>query len=227
MKIQKPISELVLDVLRRDGRVLDSFGWPWTSEAFYDGPLPAALAQEGVRNWRVESLQSIRVLRVPVAPHRGLPALLSIGRDDWPGREGPKTLVRQGPRRSTRSLGRFSRGRGSSPSPNALGGTPDPLPGRAGCPGPAATMPGNGHHRRLADHRRPRGIRPTASTSSSSGKGFQKKTAWPVRRESGASWPTGSSPCHPSTRSPISSTSTPYARPSTDSGISRFPHPRQ
>jgi hypothetical protein len=67
-KIKESISELVLDLLHRDGRVLDSFGWPWTSEAFHDGPLEQALAQEGIRIGRIEtkSRESIRVLRVPV-----------------------------------------------------------------------------------------------------------------------------------------------------------------
>jgi hypothetical protein len=61
------LSELVLDVLSRDGRVLDSFGWPWTGEAFYDGPLSPAMAQQGIRLGRIVSQQEeLRVLRVPV-----------------------------------------------------------------------------------------------------------------------------------------------------------------
>ena len=63
--ITGPISELVLDLLAGDGRVLDSFGWPWTGEAFYDGPLSRALVQEGIRPGRMESPQTVRVLRVP------------------------------------------------------------------------------------------------------------------------------------------------------------------
>lgn len=131
-EIEKPISELVLDVLRRDGRVLDSFGWPWTSEAFYDGPLPAALAQEGVRIGRVESLQSIRVLRVPVAPTAAFllfsQSVVTIGQG-----AKAKTLVRQG-------LALYSLPGPILPRPRLepfaqrLG--VDPLPGRADLPRP-------------------------------------------------------------------------------------------
>lgn len=68
MGIEKPISELVLEFLSSDGLVLDAFGWPWTSEAFHDGPIGAALAQEGSPVGRLESRQPIRILRVPLPP---------------------------------------------------------------------------------------------------------------------------------------------------------------
>jgi hypothetical protein len=64
-QITTPLSELVLNVLRRDGRVLDSFGWPWIAEAFYD--TPAKKQSRGVRVGRVASLQPLRLLRVPIA----------------------------------------------------------------------------------------------------------------------------------------------------------------
>jgi hypothetical protein len=94
-EIEKPISELVLEFLRRDGRVLDSFGWPWTSEAFYDRPLSTALAREGVRIGRLESRQPLRVLRVPVPPSAAFllfsQSVVTIG----PGLER-KTFIRKG-----------------------------------------------------------------------------------------------------------------------------------
>jgi hypothetical protein len=69
-QITVPMSELVLDVLGRDGRRLDSFGWPWTAEAFYDRPLrevvQGIVQYETLRVGRLESLQPLRVLRVPV-----------------------------------------------------------------------------------------------------------------------------------------------------------------
>ena len=55
-----PIQELVLDVLRRDGRVLASFGWPWLGEAF----LESALDQDLLRG-RVMVDQPLRILSVP------------------------------------------------------------------------------------------------------------------------------------------------------------------
>jgi hypothetical protein len=55
-----PLQELVLDVLRRDGRVLASFGWPWVGEAFVESPLEQALTRG-----RVAVLQPLRLLSVP------------------------------------------------------------------------------------------------------------------------------------------------------------------
>jgi hypothetical protein len=69
-QITEPISELVLDVLGPNGRRLDSFGWPWTGEAFYDRPLREVLrglvAYETIRVGRSRSNLTLRVLRVPV-----------------------------------------------------------------------------------------------------------------------------------------------------------------
>jgi IgA Peptidase M64 len=71
-QITVPMSELVLDVLRPDGRRLDSFGWPWTAEAFFDRPLgdviQGLVAYESIRIGRSESILPLRALRVPVAP---------------------------------------------------------------------------------------------------------------------------------------------------------------
>lgn len=55
-----PIQELVLDVLRLDGRVLASFGWPWLGEAFVE----SALDQDLLRG-RVMVDQPLRILSVP------------------------------------------------------------------------------------------------------------------------------------------------------------------
>ena len=75
--------------------MLDSFGWPWTSEAFYDGPLSTALAQEGIRIGRLESRQPIRILRVPVPRSAAFllfsQSVVTIGQGSQ-----PKTFIRKG-----------------------------------------------------------------------------------------------------------------------------------
>ncbi len=58
-KSDESVQELVLEILRRDGRVLAAFGWPWVGEAFVEAP-------EGqlVRG-RLSVVQPLRILSVP------------------------------------------------------------------------------------------------------------------------------------------------------------------
>lgn len=65
-QITGPYVELILDVLRLDGRVVDSFGWPWMTEAFFDRPVVIRFAaMETVTIGRVETPPALRVVRVP------------------------------------------------------------------------------------------------------------------------------------------------------------------
>lgn len=121
-------SELVLDVLGRNGRVLDSFGWPWTAEAFYDRPHDKG--NEGLPAGRIEVRQTLRILRVPVASSAAFllfsRSSLSLGKDSRKG-----TVTRGG-------LSLYSLLSGIRPGESALPRFPGfaiglgarPLPGR-------------------------------------------------------------------------------------------------
>jgi hypothetical protein len=63
-RLEEPLKELVLDVLGRDGSVLDSVGWPWIDEAFFERRPPTA--RDRSRGGRVKIFPAVRVLRIPV-----------------------------------------------------------------------------------------------------------------------------------------------------------------
>ncbi len=64
--VTKSLSELVLDLLGPDGRVLDSFGWPWTAEAFFDRPPTKEHKGKKAGRFRSPTAETLRLLRVPV-----------------------------------------------------------------------------------------------------------------------------------------------------------------
>jgi len=65
--LAEPMKELVLDVLGRDGSVLDSVGWPWIDDAHFDRWPPHA--RDGFRSGRVKIVPAVRVLRIPITQY--------------------------------------------------------------------------------------------------------------------------------------------------------------
>lgn len=124
----KPVAELVLDLLDLEGRVLESFAWPWATDAFFDRPA----AEGGFEGGRRPSGHTARVLLVPV-PKATVFYLFS--RSDVPaGGEGA-------PRQVTRTaLAIYTASSPVPPLPRlpfpAAGLDVRPLPGRRPLPEP-------------------------------------------------------------------------------------------
>ena len=94
-KLTAPYQELILDVLRLDGRVVGSFGWPWSTEAFFDRPfVQRVVALEGTLIGRAETPPALRVLRVPT-PRSAAFLLFSESRVEIGADSKPRLGLRQ------------------------------------------------------------------------------------------------------------------------------------